>query len=163
MGGVSFAPVQGFSKYIVSSDGRIFGPRRELKSSTSVHGYERVSMIRDDGAKVNKAVHRVVLESFAGAAPAGTQCAHLDGTRSHNALHNLTWATPAENSAHKVRHGTVRRGEQNGNAVLTERQATDIRAASLGGTSVSELARRFNVDRRTVRLIRDGRTWQHVQ
>ncbi|WNI28628.1 HNH endonuclease [Streptomyces sp. ITFR-6] len=160
---MSFAPVPGFSKYVVSSDGRIFGPRRELRSAATPDGYRRVMMIRDDGARVNKSVSRVVLESFSGAAPEGTECAHMDGVRDHNDVSNLAWITPAENHAHKKVHGTSQTGERNGNSKLTADEVPDVRVRLADGEKIASIATRHSVSRRAIRFIETGRTWKHVQ
>jgi hypothetical protein len=50
--------------------------------------------------------HYLVLTAFTGPRPAGCQAAHGDGDKLNNALGNLRWASPRENNADKIRHGT---------------------------------------------------------
>lgn len=52
------------------------------------------------------------------------------------------------------------RGEKNGNAKLTLDEATEIRRLLSQGRTRSELGRMFSVDRKTIRLIAEGKTWQ---
>lgn len=54
------------------------------------------------------------------------------------------------------------RGERHGNARLTERKVTDIRAAYADGMSISLLAKLFKVTRRTIFLVVHRRTWTHL-
>ncbi|WP_208609489.1 HNH endonuclease signature motif containing protein [Streptomyces atriruber] len=61
------------------------------------------------GDKVESA-HFLVCVAFHGPRPtASHQVAHGDGDPTNNRPCNLRWATPAENSAGAVRHGTAGR------------------------------------------------------
>ena len=42
--------IEGFPGYTVSSDGRVFGPRGEMKGTVSPKGYLRVCLRRDGKA-----------------------------------------------------------------------------------------------------------------
>jgi hypothetical protein len=82
-----------------------------------VHAYRLVELSRNGKAKTCQ-VHRLVLETFAGACPPGKQTRHLDGDLSNNrwrpgdeqetrlAGGNLIWGTPSENAYDRVRHRT---------------------------------------------------------
>ena len=50
-------------------------------------------------------VHRIVLETFAGEAPAGMQACHWNDDKEDNRLENLRWGTPNENMFDRVRNG----------------------------------------------------------
>jgi hypothetical protein len=77
---------------------------------------------------------------------------------------HLRWGTPADNSADAVsrdrmsREGGAR-GERNPGSVLVEEQVRAIRASELG---YKALARRYGVDRTTIRAIKRGKSWRHV-
>jgi len=100
-------------------------------------------------------------------------CAHAFGpppTANHHAAHScgipacvnprhLRWATPKENSADKVRHGTDARGERNQAAKLTATQVRQIRALR-GTQSQQEIAAQFLVSPTAVSLILTGRRWR---
>jgi transposase-like protein len=58
-------------------------------------------------------VHHLVLEAFVGPRPAGHQAAHGDGDRRNASLANLRWATPKENAADMLLHGTRLFGTRN--------------------------------------------------
>ena len=73
---------------------------------------------------------------------------------------HLRWATPVENHADKIGHGTTNRGERQGASRLTEAQVLEIRGLA-GLVSKAEIGRRYGVDRSHVSKIisRDVWTW----
>lgn len=104
-----FSVVRG---YLVSSRGRIMSvvPGRVgciIKAWSDKWGYKHVNI----GAKAKRyAVHLLVITAFHGPKPSPThQCAHNDGQPANNAETNLRWATPAENQADRLAHGTALR------------------------------------------------------
>lgn len=73
-------------------------------------------------------VHRYVCEQVHGEPPSEIhQAAHSCGNRRCVNPHHLRWATPRENHADKIIHGTRQNGERNGFAKLTEKQVAEIR------------------------------------
>ncbi len=112
------------------------------------------------GRRAHRNVHTLVMETFVGPRPAGTQCAHLNGVRTDARLVNLAWKTPAENDADKDVHGTRQRGSLHGGAKLSEQQVATILSET--GTCVA-IAKKYGVDPTTVSLIRNRKTWTHVQ
>lgn len=71
---------------------------------------------------------------------------------------HLSWKTPAENQADRVKHGTHRRGERNKGAKLTEEAVREIIALK-GVEPLRKLAVRFGVSTWTVEDIHRGRNW----
>ena len=67
-----------------------------LELWVSAAGYVQVAV----GTGPPRSLHRLVLEAWVGAAPAGHQAHHVDGDKRHNALVNLAWVTPSENTRH---------------------------------------------------------------
>lgn len=65
--------------------------------------YKTVELHRD-GTRVNRAVHRLVLETFVGPRPEGRQCRHLNGNPLDNRLENLAWGTSLEDTADRRAH-----------------------------------------------------------
>jgi hypothetical protein len=71
---------------------------------------------------------------------------------------HLRWATPKQNYADRLEHGTHARSERNGKAKLTEDQAREI--LSLKGIRFQrQLASDFGVAEGTIANIHSGRTW----
>ncbi len=65
---------------------------------------------RANGVKKQFTVHRLVLVTFAGPPPAGTQCLHGDGNPHNNSIENLRWGTAKENASDREKH--KKRGKQ---------------------------------------------------
>ncbi len=76
---------------------------------------------------------------------------------------HLRWATPAENMADRVGHGTANRGERQGHAKLTESDVREIIALYRQGRPLGEIAKTFNIAKSNVCLIGKGRTWAWLQ
>lgn len=89
------------------------------------------------------------------------QAAHNCGNRACVNPRHLRWATPAENSDDKYKHGTQQNGERNPSVKLTELQVLEI--MSLVGTMPQgQIAKRFGVDRKCVNNIYRGKSWMHL-
>lgn len=103
--------------------------------------------------------HRVVWEAVNGAIPPGIHVDHMNAKRSDNRISNLQLLTPKENYAMTCARGNRPRGEQIANAKLTPAKVRSIRRSS---ASAAELAKRFGVCKKTIRLVRARKTWRHV-
>lgn len=123
--------------------------------------YPRVTLTVDF-QKRTVSVHTLVLEAFAGPAPKGMECRHLDGKKLNNRLDNLRWGTHPENEADKDLHGSRFYGEDIAQAVLTEADVRYIRRAHSRGRKQYELARQFNVSKATICRAVNGKCWSHV-
>lgn len=109
---------------------------------------------------VSRGVHRLVCEAFRGAPPTAKHvAAHRDGNGMNNAVDNLRWATPLENEHDKSLHGTVARGERQGNSKLTTPEVVAIRRDP---RPYRQIARDYGVTPENIAVIvrRDG--WKHV-
>lgn len=161
--GVRYRPLAGFPEYEVGDDGSMWSSyrseRHQLRPYTSERRYPKVTL-RRDGKNHYRDVHRLVLEAFVGPCPTGYEGAHGDGDPTNNALGNLRWATPAENSADRERHGTAPQGERNPRAKLTQAAAAAIRQALANGESQRRLATRYGVSRYVIQLIQQGKLWR---
>ncbi|WJI43714.1 hypothetical protein NL532_24210 [Mesorhizobium sp. C120A] len=71
---------------------------------------------------------------------------------------HLSWKTPIENAADKLDHGTIARGEQHGNAKLTEADVRSIRSLG-GGLLHREIGDLFGVTSSTISVIRSRKSW----
>lgn len=173
-----FKAVPGVRGYAVSKLGRVIScwlPGRAKRFSDEWHfrklvlhkpvdpvkpSYFKVSVRRPGRPKRYEQVHLLVLRTYIGPPPIGTQGCHNNGKSLDNRLTNLRWGTPVSNSADQSRHGTVSRGEDRYNSRLTEKQVRMIRASR---ESVEELAVRLGVNKRTVRDVLERVTWKHVR
>lgn len=162
--------IPGFSRYEVSDDGQVrcvVAQRRWKpglrKSSLTDKGYRRIALISDEGRQTMFRVHRLVALVFLGPPPSPShQTAHNNGNRSDNRVQNLRWATAAENIGDKAVHGTNTGfvGVKNRRCKLAETQALEI-VSSIEPSAV--LATRFGVAKSTIRHIRNGQTWKHIE
>lgn len=111
------------------------------------------------GRQIN--AHRWVCEQVHGPAPSQEhQAAHSCGKGRDGCVNpsHLRWATPSENAADKVLHGTTFRGKPGPHRKLTVDQVREIRALK-GAVSQSELASRFGATQANIGLIQRRKTW----
>lgn len=170
--------IPSFPFYEVSDCGSVRRNNKILKQSPNSKGYPRVTM-SVGGKSISKTVHSLLLEAFVGPRPIGMHSRHIDGQKTNNILSNLTYCTPSENEADKIRHGTqasgdkngMRRhpqarpkGEYNGNSKLTECDVMFIREqlAICNRGAGAELARKFGVSQQIISNIKTGRVWKHI-
>lgn len=163
---IPFAP-----EYAASSFGRI---KRAVDSRTGNYKAGRlltpceaqrgkkylIVSLHIEGRQICQFVHLAVLITFRGPRPSPEmQCAHNDGNRANNRLENLRWATPKENSADKVIHGTVMNGAKNHMTIINPEKVRFIRNSPL---SVRAAAKVLGISSATVQQVRSGRTWRGV-
>lgn len=117
-------------------------------------GYGR---FKENGKGVS--ANRWVCEQTHGPAPTDIhESAHSCGNgRCLNKKH-LRWATPKENTADKIVHGTIARGSKSGSAKLNEQQVKEIRRL-YGSMSQTKIAAQFGVANQTVSSIVLGQSW----
>lgn len=89
------------------------------------------------------------------------QAAHSCGNRICVNPKHVRWATPVENAADRLEHGSDCRGEKNVTAKLTCQQVMEIRRLK-GVKSRKELSDQFGVSVTQVGSILNGRSWQHL-
>jgi hypothetical protein len=106
-------------------------------------------------------VSRLVLLAFVGPPPSPEcQAAHGNGDKDDNRLVNLRWATPMQNSADQVMHGTDPVGERNPAARISAMQADEIRRVyQQGGIKQVELAARFGLTQTQISRIVRNESW----
>lgn len=109
------------------------------------------------GGKTRRA-HRVSYELFTGSLPSAALITHhCDNPPCVNPEH--LWAgTPQTNMDDKV--ARRRQAHVRGNRKLNEEQASEIRAALLGGERQSVLAAKYLVSQATISFIKSGTTWK---
>lgn len=180
LSGLDVRPIPSAVDHFASADGRVFscaraGVLRERRPNLGPRGYLQLT-VNTGGRMLGHPVHRMVAEAFHGARREGLQVRHLNGNRTDNRSENLAWGTAQENIDDRERHGTTARGARsgmhtrperrspgarNGNAVLTEAQAAQIRDQLRAGLSRADIARSFGVNWNVVDRIARGETWRH--
>jgi len=173
-------PVVGYEGlYEVSNLGRVRSLDRALRDKNGLvkrfkgkilkniikknpYGIYLVVRLPKDGGHVNRYIAHLVLESFTGARPAGTECCHCDGNSLNNQINNLRWDTPKENTKDKYKHGTVLIGDKNHQTKLSDQQVMEIRSKyireSKYKTNSAELAIEYGVSRGTINQIGQNKT-----
>jgi hypothetical protein len=69
---------------------------KTLKPGLNFDGYRTVSLKQGE-RRCTRFVHHLVLETFVGPRPPGTECLHKNSNPADNRLSNLKWGTHAEN------------------------------------------------------------------
>lgn len=103
--------------------------------------------------------HRVVCERVHGPAPDGVEVAHSCGVRACVNPRHLRWATPRENAADKILHGTHLSGERMAQAKLT---AESVRVIRTSRVRQKDLAQKFGVTQAVISAVRLRKIWKHV-
>jgi hypothetical protein len=105
---------------------------------------------------------RVVCRLASGEPPTSRhEAAHSCGQGHRGCINpkHLYWATPEQNQADRVVHGTSNRGERQWASKLTEGDVRRIRKLFVDGWTNKEIAELFDVEPTTVRMIRTGASW----
>src|SRR3990167_8620194 len=136
----SFGNVRGLDRIIKRckcGEPLVYKNARPIKWIIRSDGYPRVSLSRDNKYR-QFLVHRLVLETFVGKAPKGTEGGHENGIRNDPRLSNLRWDTRPNNHYDRWAHGTMNL------AKLTEKQARSIKQST---QSTQYLADFFNMSK----------------
>ncbi len=164
--------VPGFEGFFsVTRDGRVWAHARSWvrgKGSPGSHeghwmkpvldktGYHRVR-ISLGPVRHFPSVHRLVALAWLPNPLGLPQVNHIDGDKLNNRDSNLEWCTQAENNRHAHAiglHGPHPRRK------LSDEGARSVRLRHAAGDSVTELAREFGLDRKTVYGVLKGRTYR---
>jgi hypothetical protein len=143
-----------------SSAGKILKPHRPTKDKPEKEYYRNV--LYANGKRYSIATHHLVLEAFVCKRPEGMETNHIDSCRTNNRLDNLEWCTPSENVRHAVKNKRrTQRGAAIGTVKLTEEKVLEIDAILKSGEeySLTEIGKKYNVNKCTIYDIRRGATW----
>lgn len=143
------------TNYLASDDGQIRHVNAETirKPYCDTKGYLYIGFWRRK-KQCCATVHTLVALAFHGPKPDGMQVRHLDGNKKNNRPENLVYGTARENAGDRERHGNTRRGERNGNAVLSNTDTDFIRLLyARGCASQYELAALFGTSQAQVHNI----------
>jgi len=135
--------------------------QKMLNPFTDADGY---LCLRFFGGGIYKSakVHRLVAMAFLGESDLPYVC-HRDGNPQNNRYENLYWATPKQNTADMVKHGTMCYGEKHPGSKLTKQNVIDARLSyAAGGISSQELADKYKITQGIMHAILSGKKWRQA-
>lgn len=161
--------INGFSHYAVDEFGNVWSRKNnkwglrkgwiKLQPWLGSDGYPKVTLYQN-GKRVKRRVHHLVLEEFIGQCPEGMEACHYDGNPQNNRLSNLRWDTSKNNHADRIRHGNHIRGERQPLHVLKTEQVLIIKKMLKSGVlSQQIIADTFGVSRSAILNIHNGSNW----
>ena len=103
---MSWRKIKNYPGYKISSDGRIKSLKtgKIMKPSLSNAGYLMIKLFKN-GKHHNKAIHRLVAETFCDGYAPGLEVNHLDGNKINNSYDILKWCSHSENTRHAIENG----------------------------------------------------------
>lgn len=160
-------PVDGASRYRITSDGRVLstcsGTVKVTKPGVQTRGYSQASLVRDDGATWRPLVHVLVATAFLVPPPVSPDVVlevhHRDGDKQNNTVGNLCWVSREQHARLELAIGG--RANQKLSAVAVWR----ARCRSFSGDhvgAVADLVETFDVQPRTAQKVIRGRSWAWV-
>lgn len=111
-------------------------------------------------AKKKLYIHRLLATAFIPNPENKATVNHKNGVKTDNRLYNLEWNTYSENNQHALDNKLrVSKGPRK----LTEGQVKEIRVYLKQGVSPVLLGKKYKVHDRTIRDIRNKRTWGYLK
>ena len=107
-------------------------------------------------------VHQFLAVMYFGEKCIGLQVNHIDGNKMNNKKDNLEVITQKENLKHQFDFGMMAKGSANGKAKLSEFEVLEIRNMRKNGTTISEIAKEYNVSRKCISEAVKRKTWKHI-
>ena len=140
---------------------------RVLKPAKSASGYCFIALA-NQGRRKLIVVHRLVATAFIGQSN-GKHVNHIDFDKTNNAVENLEWVSPKENTAHSINSGRWEKLHKNKMILasrnpkratkLTSDDVSAIRSACASGEYQHEIAKRYGIIQSTVSKIKRGAIW----
>ncbi len=158
-------------KYRISSYGRFVSINGRYKGEHLMNpcigkreGYYISSLRRPGEKKIDIRIHILVANAFIPIIDIEKSFIdHLDGNKLNNYAINLERVTPAENIRRAVKNGQMNfKGSNHHNSILTEEKVLEMRKLYLEGFSNIEIAKLFNINRRTAYDAIIKKTWLHI-
>ena len=134
---------------------------RELRPSPGLYAHV---YLHGKAGKRHISIHRLVALAFLGEPPSRAhQVAHNDGNPRNNHYTNLRYATPRENNADKIRHGTLPRGEKAGPSKFTGTMVRQVRVLAAKEVPQEIIAEIFETLQSHIGRIVRQELWGHVE
>ena len=128
--------------------GRVLKPGQYCKSG-------HISVVLDHKA-AGTPVHQLIMLTFVGSPPIGTEILHINGVPTDNRLSNLRYGTRTENILDVYHQGGVWRK-------LSIEDVNAIRFSLFCGIKGSELAAIYGVSQATISAVKCGRTFKWLK
>ena len=154
--------------YRVSNFGRVYSIRNGILLKQWLRGRKGDEYLTIDLSRKMYSVHRLVAQAFIPNPENKPQVNHKDGNKLNNNVENLEWVTDIENQRHAVANGlrTYIKGSNNTKCILSKDDVRYIKNnfiykdTNFGAVG---LAKRFNVDKKTIMNIINGITYCDVK
>ena len=162
--------VNGWQFYAVSDKGRLFSLRsggliipQKARKSTE-HCKVRLS---NNGKWTGIYIHRLVAMNFIPNPLNKPYINHIDANPKNNCVENIEWATAKENTQHSYRMGlqimpTNRAIGEERSKKLKNKDVVEIKNLIAQNKGNAEIGKLFNVTGDTIRSIRLGKSWSHI-
>lgn len=150
--------------YYISTTGEIYSTYKKslMIPKEDKDGYYEISLrTRINSSKTWK-VHKLVALTYIGTPPdylTDPTVDHIDSNIKNNDYTNLRWINREINSSIRKNKGT---GEQNHEAILTEKQVVEICELLTQKVSLIKIAQKYGVEKSTISNIRRKKTWTHL-
>ena len=157
--------ILGFSpknEYFIFKNGEVYNNTKKFyykHDTCNSKGYHRVTIERHKFL-----IHRLVAIAFIPNPDNKPEVNHKDCNVDNNNVYNLEWVTRLENNNHtptyEKRVKSVKRGEECNFSKLTYKDVVKIKNMIYSGLSNKEIALNFNVTPKTIRNIKNNKTWK---
>ena len=150
--------------YYISTTDEIYSTYKKgmLIPKEDKDGYYEINLRTNNNTQKSWKIHKLVALIYLGAPPkhlTDPTIDHIDSNIKNNDYTNLRWMNREINSSIRKNKGT---GEQNHEAILTERQVIEICELLLQGLSLQEIANQYNVHKSTISNIKRKKNWTHL-
>ena len=103
--------IEEFPNYSISSCGRVFNRKRELKQKTQHQGYKQICLCKNGKSKMFS-VHRLVGKEFIENPDNLPEVDHINRIKDDNRVENLRWISRSDNQQNKGDYKTNTSGHK---------------------------------------------------